>query len=187
MDTITVQKRDFSKKAKHLRQSGFVPGNVFGGNLQESISIQMDEASARKLVRLKRQGSKLRLILEDQVIPVQIKEITQNTLNNEILQISFQALRVDQKVNSVIHIILKNADKVGGTLERMQLEIPYASLPDAMIDTVTFDLEGMQVGSILSVGDIPELRNEKIDLQVDKESIVLRINDNKRAVPQNFG
>ena len=187
MDTITVQKRDFSKKAKHLRRSGLVPGNVFGGNLQESISIQMDEAAAGKLLRLKRQGSKLRLILDDQVIPVQIKEKMQNPINNEILHISFQALRADQKVNSVIHIILKNADMVGGTLERMQLEIPYASLPADMIDTVTVDLEGSQVGSILSVGDIPELRSEKIELQVDMESMVLRINDNKRVVSQILG
>lgn len=184
MDIITVQKRDTATKAKQLRRSGFVPGNIFGGTLPESISIQIDEATARKLVRLKREGSKLRLTLDDQVIPVQIKEKTQDTLSQEIVHISFQALRADQKVNSVIHILLKNIDKVAGILERIMLEIPYASLPADMIDTITIDLDGIRTGSVLTVGDIPELQNEKIDLQVDMDSIILRISDKNRAAVQ---
>ncbi len=185
MDIITVQKRDAAAKAKQLRRSGLIPANIFGGTLPESISIQIDEATARKLVRLKREGSKLRLTLDDQVIPVQIKEKTQDTLSQEIIHISFQALRADQKVNSVIHILLKNIDTVTGILERIMLEIPYASLPADMIDTITIDLEGIRVGSVLTVGDIPELQNEKIDLQVDGDSIILRINDKNRAAVQS--
>lgn len=185
MDIITVQQRDTSKKAKQLRRSGLIPGNIFGGMLQESISIQFDEATARKLARLKREGSKLRLALDDQVIPVQIKEKTQETLSQEVIHISFQALTADQKVNSVIHILLKNMDKIAGSLERSMLEIPYASLPADMIDTITVDLDGLPVGSILTVGDIPELQNEKIDLQVDADSIILRTSDNRRTVVQS--
>lgn len=185
MDIITVQKRDTAVKAKHLRRLGVVPGNIFGGGLQDSISIQIDEAIARKLVRLKREGSKLRLSLDDQVIPVQIKEKVQDTLSQEIVHISFQALKADQKVNSVIHIVLKNVDKIAGILERIMLEIPYASLPADMIDTVTIDLDGMQVGSVLTVADIPEFQNEKIDLQVERDNIVLRINEKNRASVQS--
>ncbi|MEA5012804.1 MAG: 50S ribosomal protein L25/general stress protein Ctc, partial [Angelakisella sp.] len=145
MDTITVQKRDLSLKPKQLRRTGLVPGSVFGGTLQDSISIQIPESTARKLIRQKREGSKLQLSLDDQIIPVQIKEKTYNTLNNEIVQISFQALKSNQKVNSVIHIVLKNTDKATGLLERMLLEIPYASLPADMIDTITVDLENIPV------------------------------------------
>lgn len=184
METITVQKRNPEEKAKKLRRAGLVPCIIFGGNLQESISIQMEEAVARKLVRFKREGSKLQLNLEGQTIPVQIKEKEQNTLNNEIVHISFQALSADQKVNSVIHIILKNSDVIVGSLERMLLEIPYASLPVDMIDTVTVDLEGMPVGTVLTVADIPELKSEKIDLRVDTSSIVLRVNDKIRSAKQ---
>lgn len=184
MDTITVQKRDPTSKAKHLRRAGLIPGSIFGRTLQESISIQMDEATARKLVQSKREGSKLKLTLDDRVIPVQIKEKSQNVVNNEILHIGFQALRADQKVNSVIHIFFKNADKVPGIVETMLLEIPYSSLPADMIDTITINLEGKPVGSSLKVSDIPELKNEKIDLQVDTESMILRINDRKLAATQ---
>lgn len=183
MENINVQKRDFTVKAKKMRRLGMVPGNVFGKSLPESISIQLEEPVARKLVRLMREGSKLLLDIDGQTIPVQIKEKTLSTVNNEILHISFQALTEDEKVNSVIHILLANDEKVAGSLEKMMLEIPYASFPEDMIDTITVDLDGMPTGTVLTVGEIPELKSDKIDLQVDYDSIVFRINDRKNHAP----
>ena len=161
MDMITVEKRDFAVKAKKLRRLGLVPGSVFGGPLREALALQLEEADARRLVEQKREGS--------------------NLLNNDILHLSFQALQADQKVNSVIHIFLTNTEKVTDALERMLMEIPYASLPEDMIDTITVDVEGMPCGTVLTVGDIPELNSGKLDLQADKTEIVLRISDKTRG------
>lgn len=181
MDIIKVNKRDFSIKPKQLRRSGLVPASVFGGVLTESISLQIDEVAARKLIRSKREGSRLTLELDGKNIPVQIKEKSINTLNNEILNISFQALKADQKVNSVIHIILENTGKITQPLESMLLEIPYAAFPKDMIDTITLDVDGMPVGTVITVADIPQLMSDKIDLQVDKDEIVMRITDKSFA------
>ena len=180
MESITVQKRDLSVRPKKLRRLGLVPGSVFGKSLPESISIQMEESVARKLYRQKREGSKLSLNIEGEIIPVQIKEKTLNMLNDEILDISFQALIADEKVNSVVHIFLANDEKIAGQLERMLLEIPYASLPEYMIDTITIDLDGMKTGTVLAVKDIPELMSDKIELQIDSDEIVLRISEKVR-------
>ena len=172
MDMITVEKRDFAVKAKKLRRLGLVPGSVFGGPLREALALQLEEADARRLVEQKREGSKLKIVLDGQQIPVQIKEKAVNLLNNDILHLSFQALQADQKVNSVIHIFLTNTEKVTDALERMLMEIPYASL---------LDVEGMPCGTVLTVGDIPELNSGKLDLQADKTEIVLRISDKTRG------
>ncbi len=177
MENISVQKRDFAVKAKRMRRLGMVPGSVFGKNLAESISIQLEESVARRLISQKREGSKLLLNVEGQMIPVQIKEKSLDTLKGEILHISFQALVADEKVNSVIHIFLKNDDKFEGQLEKMLMEIPYASLPDDMIDTITIDLDGLKSGDMIKVKDIPELISDKIILQVDRDEMVLRISE----------
>ena len=153
MDMITVEKRDFAVKAKKLRRLGLVPGSVFGGPLREALALQLEEADARRLVEQKREGSKLKIVLDGQQIPVQI----------------------------VIHIFLTNTEKVTDALERMLMEIPYASLPEDMIDTITVDVEGMPCGTVLTVGDIPELNSGKLDLQADKTEIVLRISDKTRG------
>ncbi|MDO5405993.1 MAG: 50S ribosomal protein L25/general stress protein Ctc [Eubacteriales bacterium] len=182
MNTIKVDKRDFTRKPKQLRRSGIVPGNVFGGTLETPVSLQMPEATASRLFRDLREGSRLQLDLEGQILPVQIKEKSINTLNGEILHISFQALKADQKVNSVIHILLENAEKLTKPVEKMLMEIPYASLPGDMIDTITIDMDGMAVGTILTVGDIPELKSDRLEVKVDPDEIVLRISD-KTAGP----
>lgn len=177
MNQISVKKRDVTIKAKRLRRLGMVPGNIIGKSLPESVSIQMEEAEARRLVRQLREGSKVSLDLEGQVIPAQIKEKSLNTLNNEILHLSFQALVADEKVNSVIHILLENEEKAGNQLEKRMMEIPYVSLPADMIDTITIDLDGMAVGTVVMVKDIPELMSGAIELRVEPEEIVLRISD----------
>ena len=43
MDVIKVEKRNEQAKANQLRRSGLVPCCVYGGDLPESISIQMDQ------------------------------------------------------------------------------------------------------------------------------------------------
>lgn len=180
MENINVQKRDLTIKAKKMRHLGIIPGIVFGTALPNSMSIQMEEVVARRLIRQKREGSKLSLNIEGKVIPVQIKEKSLNALNGEILHISFQALVEDEKINSLIHIFLSNDKKFGGQLEKMLMEIPYASLPGDMIDTITIDVDELKVGDIITVKDIAELMNDKIELQVDTEEIVLRINERKQ-------
>ena len=179
MENISVQKRDFTVKAKKLRRSGIVPGIVFGSSLPESISIQMHENAARNLVRRKREGSRLSLKVEGQTIPVQIKEKSLDTISNQILHLSFQVLNEDEKVNSVVHIFTTNDDKSGGLVERMLTEIPYASLPDDMIDTITIDADGLKAGDVLRVRDIPDLMSETIELQVDTDEMVLRVNERR--------
>lgn len=182
MESICVQKRDVTVKAKKLRRLGQVPGVIFGTAIEESIPIQLEERKARQLIRTKREGSRLEIEVEGQVIPVQIKEKRVYLLNNEIEHLSFQTLTRGEKVNSVIHIILANDDKVSGTIERMLLEIPYASMPRNMIDTVTLDLDGVRTGSVITVRDIPALMSDKIELKVDPDSIVLRISEPRRGI-----
>ena len=74
MDVIKVEKRNEQAKANQLRRSGLVPCCVYGGDLPESISIQMDQQTANRLFHTKREGSQVGLELDGRVIPAQIKE-----------------------------------------------------------------------------------------------------------------
>ena len=174
MDVIKVEKRNEQAKANQLRRSGLVPCCVYGGDLPESISIQMDQQTANSQVGLE---------LDGRVIPAQIKE-KEKMMSGQVEHFGFQALSANKKVNSITHIFLKNTELVSGTLEQMLFEVPFASLPADMIDTVTVDLDGMPAGTTLTVKDIPEFQSDKIELQIDADSMVLRIVDKKRAVEE---
>ena len=173
------QKREDAMKAKQLRRLGFIPANVFGKSLPDPISIQLKENDARKLIRQKHEGSKLTLDVDGTRLLVQIKEKAIDSIKGEIQYISFQTLTADEKVNSVIHILLANDDKVSGQLEKMLMEIPYASLPGDMIDTLTIDMDGITTGTVLMVKDIPKLMSDKLELKIDPEEIVLRFSERR--------
>ncbi len=175
MNILEVLKRDLRIKPKQLRGNGFVPATISGGKYKDGLNIQIYEGDVKKLFRENREGSKLTIKVDDELIPVQIKEKAVSPLMGEILHVDFQALEADHKVNSVIDIILENEDVVTAPLEKMMMRIPYSAYPADMIDTVTVNMEGIEPGTILTVGDIKEINNDKIELQVPAESIVLRI------------
>ena len=182
MDLIQVTKRNTNAKAKQLRRAGIVPCCVYGGALPDALSIQMEQKSADQLQRTLREGSKVRLALDGQTLTVQIKEMKTDILSNQVEHIQFQALSANQKVNSVAHILLKNAELVPGVLEQLLFEVPFASLPRDMIDTVTVDLENRPVGTVITLADSPEFTSDAVELQVAPDSVVLRIAD-KQAAP----
>ena len=184
MNMITVERRNGKRKARKLRRDGKIPCVIYGGALKESISIQMEKSLANKLTREKREGSKINVKLGDRIIPAQIKEKTSDFVTREISHISFQALKANQKINSVAHILLKNTDRITGILEKQLLEIPYASYPEDMIDTITLDMDGLPVGTVLTLGELADFQSEKIELQTEKSSIVLRIHDINRPLDE---
>lgn len=181
MNTIMAQMRDPSAKAKQLRRSGIVPCVVYGAGLAASLSIQIDQSTARKMKRTSRNGSKVNLQVAGKKYPVLIKDLEYNSVNDEIVHISFHILDAGKKYNSVADIVLINRDTVPGVLELIQTQVPHAAEPEHLIDTVTVDLEGLPVGTALTIGDIPEFQSEHIELQADPSSLVLRIRDKKRA------
>lgn len=181
MDIIMAETRNPETKAKQLRRSGIIPCVISGADLKESLSIQLDQNTARQLKRTKRNGSKVDIQADGKIYHTLIRDLEYNSLNDAIVHISFHVLDAAKKVNSVADIVLLNKDKVQGVLEQMQMKVPHAAVPQYLLDTVTVDLAGVPIGTTITVGDIPEFQSDKIELQVDPDSIVLRIRDKKRA------
>ncbi len=184
MNAIQANMRNVKVKAKQLRHSGFVPCVIFGASLEESIPVQISSAEAKQLKRIKRQGSLVNIRVEGKCYHTLIKELDYNIMKNEIIHISFQLLEDGKKVNSVADIILLNKDKVQGVLEQIQMKIPHAAEPEYLLDTVTVDLEGCPIGTVITVGDIPEFKSDKVELQTNSDNIVLRIKEKKRAAEE---
>lgn len=103
------------------------------------------------------------------------------SLSGDVQHFSFQTLKPGQMVNSVIHIRLKNAEKVINQLDWQLAEIPYASKPEDMIDVLTIDVDGLKAGTVVTLADLPELCSGRIELHIDKSEIVLRLMESKTS------
>ena len=180
MNTIIAEKRNPLEKVNRLRKSGILPCVICGKTLEESILIQIKMRDAKQLLRTKYEGNKTELELDGKKYLVVIQEISQNTIKNEIQHISFKMIESGEKSNCSAHIILKNRDMIGGYIEQVLTSVPYCAYPEDMFDSVTIDIAKLPAGNRLTVGDVSEFVNEKLDLLVKSDANILLIKDNKR-------
>lgn len=183
MSTYTTTRRDPKAKGKQLRRQGVTPCAVYGGNLGESISIQMNAIDAEKLARTKMIGSKAELELDGKKLSVLIKEISRNTLNREVEHLGFEALDADTRVNGVAHVVLLNKENIQGIINQTLFEVPYSALPADLIDTITIDMTGFGPGSQVLVSDLDVAKNDKLELQVELGTSVISVADVRRGGP----
>lgn len=178
MNTLKAEKRDLAVKAKKLRREGYVTGNVFGKELEQSIPVKMLSSSVESLLKTTGKGGRILLYLDGQSYNVLIKEVDFNSMKHQITEIDFQVLVAGEKVHSVAEIELLNHDKVTNGVIQLHLEeISYRALPEDLTDRIQLDLDGVKVGDSIKVKDLPFAQNPQIELLTDPEAIVVSVTE----------
>ena len=178
MNTLKAEKRDLAVKAKKLRREGYVTGNVFGKELEQSIPVKMLSSNVESLLKTTGKGGRILLDLDGQSYNVLIKEVDFNSMKHQITEIDFQVLVAGEKVHSVAEIELLNHDKVTNGVIQLHLEeISYRALPEDLTDRIQIDLDGVKVGDSIKVKDLPFAQNPQIELLTDPESIVVSVTE----------
>lgn len=176
MNTLKAEKRSMSIKAKRLRREGYVTGNVFGRDIQESIPVKIEKTVVERLLKTCNKGSQILLDVDGQAYDVLIKDISFNAMKGIVEEIDFQALVRGEKVHSVAEVILVNHDKVmNGVLQQQLQEISYKALPEALIDKVRIDVGDMKVGDTIRVADLDIAKNKNVDLVTDLDTTVATV------------
>ncbi len=178
MNTLKAEKRDLAVKAKKLRREGYVTGNVFGKELDQSIPVKMLSSNVESLLKTTGKGGRILLDLDGQSYNVLIKEVDFNSMKHQITEIDFQVLVAGEKVHSVAEIELLNHDKVTNGVIQLHLEeISYRAFPEDLTDRIQLDLDGVKVGDSIKVKDLPFAQNPQIELLTDPEAIVVSVTE----------
>ncbi len=186
MNTLKAEKRSMEVKAKKLRREGYVVGNVFGKELQDSIPVMMSKKDVEKLLKTDHKGSQIMLEVDGQPYDVLIKNVDFNPMAGRIDSIEFQALVSNEMVHSVAEVVLVNHDKVTEGVVQVELsEIAYKALPAALVDHVQVDVGGMKIGDAIRVKDLDISSNKDISIKSDPEAIVVAVTAiHNAAVPE---
>ena len=188
MNTLKAEKRDMSIKAKRLRREGYVTGNVFGKEIKGSIPIKLEKSAVDRLLKIHRRGSQVMLDVDGESMDVLLKEINFNPLKGQVDEIDFQALVKGEKVQSVAEVVLENHDKVAsGVLQLLLEEVPYRALPGDLVEKVIIDVGNLKTGDSFKVGDLDMAKNEKVDLLIDPETIIVTVSESRNAVEEDTG
>lgn len=172
-------------KAKKLRREGYVTGNLFGREIEESLPIQMTKKAVDQLLKTDNKGSQVMLEVDGKTYDALIKEVDYNAMANRVDEMDFQALVSNEKVHSVAEIVLINHEKVeAGVLQEDLEEISYKALPADLVDKVQVDVGEMKLGDVIKVKDLEIAKNPNIDLKTDPEAVVVSCTAVHNSVPE---
>ena len=178
MNTLKAEKRDMSIKAKKLRREGFVTGNLFGRELEDSIPLKFDKGEIEKLLKVENKGGQVMLEVAGETYDALIKEVDYNPLKGYVDEIDFQALVSTEKVHSVAEIHLVNLEKLSsGVPQQMLQEISFKALPAALVEKVEVDVGPLKIGDTIRVADLPIAKDKDVDLMTDLDATVVTITE----------
>ena len=176
MNTLKAEKRSTDEKAKKLRREGFVTGNLFGREIENSIMLKLSKKDVEQLLKVDNKGSQVMLEVDGKQYDALIKDIQYNAMARRVDEIDFQALVSNEKVHSVAEIVIVNHDKVAdGVLQENMEEVNYRAYPSALVDKVEVDVAGLKVGDTIRVKDLSLAKDKDVDIKDDPEAVVLTV------------
>lgn len=176
---IKVEKRveANSRASKRLRETGYLPGSVYGKGV-EAFSIKIKEEEFRKQLSTYGRNYVFNLDLGgEQIQGVMVKDIQHFPLKNRILNVDFQKVSlVDKtKVDLNIKIIGNEVLESKRLLIIRQMDtIPVKGLPQDIPDNIEIDVSELKEGEKICIGDINFPKG--IATEIEESQIVLSVN-----------
>jgi large subunit ribosomal protein L25 len=147
-----------SREARRLRRAGFVPGVLYGGSHDETVTFKV---GTRELRHVLVDGSALIdvKIGSEKPVPAIVKDQQLHPVRGEVLHIDFLEVRLDEKIHATVAVELEGADdapgiKEGGVLEHVTRELNIEALPTDIPERILVDVSGMDIGATLSLSEV---------------------------------
>ncbi|MDO5648022.1 50S ribosomal protein L25/general stress protein Ctc [Paracoccus sp. (in: a-proteobacteria)] len=146
--------------ARQARREGKVPGIVYGDN-KEPVAVAFEFNKLLTQLRAGRFMSTLWNLKVDGQDDVRVicRAVQKDVVKDLPIHIDFMRLRRTSKVNLFIPVEFVNHDKCpglkrGGTLVTVRAEVELVVTAGDIPDHITVDLEGLNVGDTIHIGDV---------------------------------
>ncbi len=175
-----TRQRTGSGVLKQMRREGYLPSVVYGGNAEnKNIKINTkaltdllsQSASTNILVDLDIDGSTQTAFLQD---------IQKNAVSGSLVHADFLAVSDDTKIHATIPVELSGEPvgvKAGGILEQMIKGLEITCSPKDLPELLVANIESLQVGESLLVGDI--VFPEGVVPSLAKDVLVAIVNESR--------
>ncbi|MDT2814157.1 50S ribosomal protein L25/general stress protein Ctc [Vagococcus carniphilus] len=150
-----VRPRSIRKK---LREEGRVPSAVHGHNV-ENITFSVDALELEKAIRENGLNAVYTLDLGGKKISTLLQDYQLDTFTKEWIHAEFLAVDMTQETEVEAELTLVGTPKgvkAGGVLEQNLYTVIVSATPDKLPERVEVDIEGLEIGDSLVIGDIPK-------------------------------
>ena len=178
--SFAVEARDTRGKgaARELRRNGMVPAVVYGGGRQ-ATAIQIDSAKFERMLETSHAGVNTLIDLEGSEAggkTVIAKELQREAVRGKLIHVDFYEVDLSTKIEVSVPIHLTGTPEgvvLGGVLDQQMRDVTLMCLPNAIPDSVNFDVSGMELGDSLHVSDLGVA--DGVDIATESELTVATV------------
>jgi large subunit ribosomal protein L25 len=144
-----------TSQLRNLRQSGRLPGIVFGRNTENQM-VHISAIQFQKWLRQSASGFIKLQFAEKEALTVLLEDLQRHPVTGDVIHVDFQQVQTHEILRTKIPVKFKGTPvgtKEGGVVQIQLASIEVEALPDHLPTWVEFDVSGMGVGETLHVRD----------------------------------
>lgn len=159
MAILKAEERTDSRRSslRRIRQSGYVPGVIYGRNL-ENKSVALDSIELLKILRAEGKNTIINLDINGDQHSVMVTELQTDPLKDSIVHADFKVVDMEAEMEATVPVNLTGEAegiKQGGVLQQPLYELSVTAKPKNIPQTIEVDISNLEVNDVLTVGDIP--------------------------------
>lgn len=183
MDTLKVTKREKQEKGKQLRREGLIPAIIYGKNLDESISVKIDELDLNKFLKSNAVGSQAELKVGRKKYSVILKALDRVPMSSAVQHLDFQVLTEGEKlkVTTPIHFINKDKVESNSITNEVLHELDLECLPKDLVDEIIVDLDGLKIGDSILVSDLDVSKSDSYNVITPADATIVTVSAPQEA------
>jgi len=181
--TLNVETRSntSSRANKRLRREGYIPGNIFGKDM-ESIAVKVRQDELRRNITQYGRAAVFKLVLDgNKNYDVMIKDIQFTHLNREFMHVDFHRISLSEETKANVPVKVVGDELYEQRRLVLQLQrdfIPVKGLPQDIPNFIEIDVKDLDAGDTIFVKDIkfpegitPELEETQLVVSISEAKI----------------
>ena len=175
MEEIILQAVERIKKPGKVRESGFVPGVLYGDSVSEVTMVNFEEQALKKVLSSHGSNAKVWIKINNNKRFGFIKEVQKHPVSGNVTHIDVQIVSKDHELKLQIPIVYKGEDDLKQKLLQLQVyksEITVLGKMDFMIDAIYVDVAEKKLGDTITLKDFDLDKQLKVS---EKEDVIYGI------------
>ena len=156
--SVEVREERGSRATRRLRRAGFVPGVLYGGSHDETVSFKVGDRDLRRILV---DGSAL-IDIEiggEKSVPAILKDRQLHPVRDEVMHIDFLEVNLSQKIHASVALEVEGGDdspgvKEGGVLDHATREVEIEALPTDIPERIVVDVSGLEIGAAMTLAEV---------------------------------
>jgi len=141
-------RKETGKKTENLRKKGILPGVLYGPEIKEALSLELDCKDFEQVYGAAGESSLISLEVDKDKFLVLIHELKTDPLKEKPMHVDFYQPRLDEEVEVTVPIIFEGESvavkELGGTLVKNISEIDIKALPQKLPHEIRVDTSSLK-------------------------------------------